>query len=99
MRLWGRDSYDCPTQELVTAGALAGVAGLLSAYPFDLLKTRIQSLPPSQEIPSALSIAKEIWRVGGCKVLVEGCRCTDDGDCTQQYGVLCDLCLVYASFN
>ena len=77
----------------------AGITGLLSAYPFDLLKTRIQSLPPSQNIPSAMSIAKEHLEGGWMESVVEGCWCADDGDGTQQHGVLCDLCLVYASFD
>lgn len=72
MRLWGRNSYDCPTTELAAAGALAGITGLLSAYPFDLLKTRIQSLPPSQDVPSAPKIAREIVRVGGWRALWRG---------------------------
>lgn len=72
LRAWGRDSYDCPTRELVMAGSLTGTISLLSGYPFDLIKTRIQSLPPSTNVQNALRIAESIWKERGWKGFWKG---------------------------
>lgn len=41
-------SASASTQTLLLAGGLAGIAGWLSTFPFDVVKTRIQSVPADE---------------------------------------------------
>lgn len=73
------DLYDLPdlnSLELMLAGGLSGVAGWLSTYPFDVIKTRIQAHPLSSKsyIRSidTLQCGINIVREEGCGVLWRG---------------------------
>lgn len=71
--------YDLPdlnSLELMLAGGLSGVAGWLSTYPVDVIKTRIQAHPLSSksciQLTSTLQCGMNIVREEGSGVLWRG---------------------------
>jgi solute carrier family 25 carnitine/acylcarnitine transporter 20/29 len=53
------------------AGGTAGAIGIFIGFPFDLIKTQLQSFPG--RFPSALSCFKHTLKEGGITGLYRGC--------------------------
>ncbi len=58
--------------ELMAAGALSGVAGWLTIYPLDVLKTRVMCLPPGEPRPAMVTLARQIWAREGPRAFFRG---------------------------
>ena len=61
--------------ELMLAGGIAGVAGWVSTYPFDVAKTRIQASPPGT-YRSLFQCMNDIYRTEGPRAFTRGLGAT-----------------------
>ncbi|KAJ3258325.1 hypothetical protein HDU77_002338 [Chytriomyces hyalinus] len=68
-------SLDVPSPGLLLAGGLAGIVGWLSTYPFDVIKTHIQS-DLSGKNQSMLQAAGSIYRKEGIRPFFSGLGAT-----------------------
>ncbi|KAF8948725.1 hypothetical protein BGZ47_003052 [Haplosporangium gracile] len=76
----GQRTQDLSSGRLVVAGGFAGIAGWLSTYPTDVIKTRIQaqhdSLPKSQQFKGMWDCTKHMYREEGFRVFFRGVNAT-----------------------
>ncbi|KAF9318477.1 hypothetical protein BGZ91_005158, partial [Linnemannia elongata] len=76
----GQRTQDLSSGRLVVAGGFAGIAGWLSTYPTDVIKTRIQaqhdSLPKSQQFKGVWDCTKHMYREEGFRVFFRGVNAT-----------------------
>ena len=73
------DLRTVPWPALLLAGGVAGVAGWITTFPFDLVKTRIQTTSPSQSKRSffrgggvTISTVVRSWKNEGLRVFWRG---------------------------
>jgi len=73
------DLRTVPWPALLLAGGVAGVAGWITTFPFDLVKTRIQTTSPSQSKWGffrgggvTISTAVQSWKNEGLRVFWRG---------------------------
>uniref|UniRef100_A0AAV1V4W6 Mitochondrial carrier n=1 Tax=Peronospora matthiolae TaxID=2874970 RepID=A0AAV1V4W6_9STRA len=63
-----------PTPSMLTAGGVAGVASWVVSYPFDVIKSAIQTLPVNHK-PGEHKIAyqaRQLYRLGGWRIFFSG---------------------------
>ncbi|KAF9560550.1 hypothetical protein BGW38_009041, partial [Lunasporangiospora selenospora] len=76
----GQRTQDLSSGRLVVAGGFAGIAGWLSTYPTDVIKTRIQSqhdsTPKSQQYRGVWDCTKQLYREEGFRVFFKGMNAT-----------------------
>lgn len=73
------DLHTVPWPALLLAGGVAGVAGWITTFPFDLVKTRVQTTPASQAKRGffqgggvTISMIVQSWRNEGLRVFGRG---------------------------
>ncbi|KAI9349623.1 mitochondrial carrier domain-containing protein [Obelidium mucronatum] len=69
-------SLDTPSPGLLMAGGLAGIVGWLSTYPFDVIKTHIQSDLHGDKPQGMWSAAKQIYKADGIRPFFTGLGAT-----------------------
>ncbi|KAG0337218.1 hypothetical protein BG004_007725 [Podila humilis] len=76
----GQRTQDLSSGRLVVAGGFAGIAGWLSTYPTDVIKTRIQaqhdSAPKSQQFRGVWHCTVHMYREEGMRVFFRGINAT-----------------------
>ncbi|KAF9189340.1 hypothetical protein BGZ51_009654 [Haplosporangium sp. Z 767] len=76
----GQRTQDLSSARLVVAGGFAGIAGWLSTYPTDVIKTRIQaqhdSIPKAQQYRGVWDCTKQLYREEGFRVFFKGVNAT-----------------------
>ncbi|KAF9410777.1 hypothetical protein BGZ94_001534, partial [Podila epigama] len=76
----GQRTQDLSSGRLVVAGGFAGIAGWLSTYPTDVIKTRIQaqhdSLPKAQQFRGVWHCTVHMYREEGFRVFFRGINAT-----------------------
>ncbi|KAF9940031.1 hypothetical protein KVV02_001476 [Mortierella alpina] len=76
----GQRTQDLSSGRLVVAGGFAGIAGWLSTYPTDVIKTRIQaqhdSIPKAQQFKGVWDCTKHMYREEGFRVFFRGVNAT-----------------------
>ncbi|ETO76643.1 hypothetical protein F444_07981 [Phytophthora nicotianae P1976] len=68
------DGNISPTTSMLTAGGVAGVASWVVSYPFDVIKSAIQTLPVKHK-PGEHKIAyqaRQLYRIGGWRIFFSG---------------------------
>ncbi|KAG0314886.1 hypothetical protein BGZ99_007788 [Dissophora globulifera] len=76
----GQRTQDLSSSRLVVAGGFAGIAGWLSTYPTDVIKTRIQaqhdSTPKALQFKGFWDCTKHMYREEGMRVFFRGVNAT-----------------------
>ncbi|KAK3814253.1 MAG: mitochondrial carrier domain-containing protein [Benniella sp.] len=76
----GQRTQDLSSSRLVVAGGFAGIAGWLSTYPTDVIKTRIQSqhdsIPKAQQYKGVWDCARQLYKEEGMRVFFKGVNAT-----------------------
>ncbi|KAG0352875.1 hypothetical protein BGZ54_002538, partial [Gamsiella multidivaricata] len=76
----GQRTQDLSSGRLVVAGGFAGIAGWLSTYPTDMIKTRMQaqheSTPKAQQFKGVWDCTKHLYREEGFRVFFRGVNAT-----------------------
>jgi solute carrier family 25 carnitine/acylcarnitine transporter 20/29 len=65
-----------PTFGTVMAGGAAGGMSWLTVYPFDVIKTRIQTMPATETDVGIISVGKKLYAEYGTKVFFRGLSTT-----------------------
>ncbi|KAK0540002.1 Mitochondrial carrier protein ymc2 [Tilletia horrida] len=71
----GTTRADLPTVNAMAFGACAGIGFWLSAYPFDVIKSRLQTdslQASSRQYRGSLDCAAQIWRTAGIQGFLKG---------------------------
>ncbi|KAG7389635.1 hypothetical protein PHYPSEUDO_010032 [Phytophthora pseudosyringae] len=63
-----------PTTSMLTAGGVAGVASWVVSYPFDVIKSAIQTLPVNHKLGEHKIAyqARQLYRLGGWRIFFSG---------------------------
>ncbi|GJJ73371.1 solute carrier family 25 (mitochondrial carnitine/acylcarnitine transporter), member 20/29 [Entomortierella parvispora] len=76
----GQRTQDLSSGRLVVAGGFAGIAGWMSTYPTDVIKTRIQaqhdSTPKALQFRGVWDCTKQLYREEGFRVFFRGANAT-----------------------
>ncbi|KAG0264099.1 hypothetical protein BG011_007494 [Mortierella polycephala] len=76
----GQRTQDLSSARLVVAGGFAGIAGWMSTYPTDVIKTRIQaqhdSIPKAQQFRGVWDCTKQLYREEGFRAFFKGANAT-----------------------
>ncbi|KAF9996673.1 hypothetical protein BGZ80_006788 [Entomortierella chlamydospora] len=76
----GQRTQDLSSARLVVAGGFAGIAGWLSTYPTDMIKTRIQaqhdSTPKALQFKGVWDCTKHLYKEEGYRVFFRGINAT-----------------------
>ncbi|KAG0222993.1 hypothetical protein BGW42_006173 [Actinomortierella wolfii] len=92
----GQKTQDLSSTRLVVAGGFAGIAGWLSTYPTDVIKTRIQSqdssTPKHLQFKGVTDCAIRMYREEGFRVFFRGLNAT----CVRAFPCNAATFLVYS---